>query len=269
MPFDAHKNLAIATVVTAPNPATTGTTLGVTAGQGARFPAVPFNATVWPATAAPDPTNAEIVRVTARTTDTLTITRAQETTTARTIGAGDLIAATITAKTLADVESGTNFPLLNTPGTLTVGGVATGTGQPFCMVVRVADQSIPNAAWTPIAFDTEAADIGNCFALAAPTRVVGPAAGVYLALGEITFANNAVGDRYVQLMKNDVVGLTIGIAKAFQTDVTTIQVRALAQLAAGDYVNLRCFQNGAALVADQFAPIPLNVTANCQMVKLW
>lgn len=76
----------------------------VTAGHGTRFPAVPFNATVWASGALPDPTNAEIVRVTAISTDTLTITRAQEGTSARSIVAGDLIAATITTKTLEDAE---------------------------------------------------------------------------------------------------------------------------------------------------------------------
>ncbi len=117
MPFDAHKNLAIATVTTATGAA--GTTLGVGAGEGARFPAVPFNATVWPVDMAPDPTTAEVVRVTARTGDSLTITRAQEGTTARAIVVGDFVAETITAKALSDIESGTNFPLITTPGTVT------------------------------------------------------------------------------------------------------------------------------------------------------
>jgi hypothetical protein len=105
MAFDAHKNLAISAVVTAPTPATSGTSLVVTAGHGARFPAAPFNATVWPANAPPDPLNAEVIRVTARATDTLTIARAQEGSTARLIGVGDLIAQTITAKTLTDLET--------------------------------------------------------------------------------------------------------------------------------------------------------------------
>lgn len=104
MPFDIHKNLAISTVATAPSPATTGTSLVVAAGHGTRFPTVPFNATVWPANTTPDPANAEIVRVTAISTDTLTITREQESTSARTIVVGDQIAATITKKTLDDVE---------------------------------------------------------------------------------------------------------------------------------------------------------------------
>ena len=103
--FDAHKNLAVSAVVTAPTPATSGTTLTVTTGEGARFPAPPFNATVWPVNAMPTPLNGEVIRVTGRTTDSLTITRAQEGSTARAIGTGDLIAATITAKTLTDLET--------------------------------------------------------------------------------------------------------------------------------------------------------------------
>lgn len=102
--MDAHKNLAVSTVATAPSPAASGTSLVVAAGHGSRFPAAPFNATVWPDGELPDPSNAEIVRVTAVVSDTLTITRAQEDTSARSIVVGDLIAATITAKTLTDVE---------------------------------------------------------------------------------------------------------------------------------------------------------------------
>jgi hypothetical protein len=102
---DAHKNFAYSTVATAPSPASSGTSLVVAAGEGAKFPAVPFNATVWPVGAQPSTTNAEIVRVTNISTDTLTITRAQESTAARSIVVGDQIAATITAKTLTDVEA--------------------------------------------------------------------------------------------------------------------------------------------------------------------
>ncbi len=104
MAFDAHKNFAVSLVATAPSPATSGTSLVVTAGQGSRFPAVPFNAIIWPGGVA-TPANAEVVRVTAISTDTFTITRAQEGSTARTVLVGDLIAATVTAKTLTDLEA--------------------------------------------------------------------------------------------------------------------------------------------------------------------
>jgi hypothetical protein len=103
--MDAFKNFAISAVATAPSPASAGTSLVVTSGHGARFPAPPFNVTIWPSAALPDPTNAEIVRVTAIATDTLTITRAQESTSARTVVVGDLLAATITQKALDDLAA--------------------------------------------------------------------------------------------------------------------------------------------------------------------
>lgn len=75
--FDNYANFAATTVATAPSPATTGTSLVVASGAGASLSGggVPFNAVVWPAGAQPTDTNAEIVRVTAVSTDTLTITR--------------------------------------------------------------------------------------------------------------------------------------------------------------------------------------------------
>lgn len=102
---DLHANFAVSTVATAPSPATSGTSLVVAAAEGSRFPTVPFNATVWPAGVQPTPANAEIVRVTVVSTDTFTITRTQESTSARTVVVGDQIAATITKKTLTDAET--------------------------------------------------------------------------------------------------------------------------------------------------------------------
>lgn len=113
MSFDAHKNLAYSLVATAPAPAASGTSLTVTAGTGTRFPAVPFNATIWAVNVQPDPTDAEVVRVTNITGDVLTITRAQEGTSARTVIVGDQIAATITNKTLTDIENAIITPALS------------------------------------------------------------------------------------------------------------------------------------------------------------
>src|ERR1019366_5993586 len=101
-------NGAYSTVLTAPSPASSGTSLVIQSGDGVRFPTAPFNATVWPAGAQPlfaNVVNAEIVRVTSVTTDTFTITRAQEGTSARSIVVGDQIDATITAKTVTDIET--------------------------------------------------------------------------------------------------------------------------------------------------------------------
>jgi hypothetical protein len=101
--WDTHKNLAISAVATAPSPATSGTSLTVTSGQGGRFSAG-MNATICPAGTTPDPSNSEIVRITAVSTDTLTITRAQESSTARTVVIGDVIFAGPSVKSLTDIE---------------------------------------------------------------------------------------------------------------------------------------------------------------------
>jgi hypothetical protein len=112
--MDQHKNFAYSTVATVPSPAISGLSLLVQSGDGALFPPVPFNATVWPASAQPLTSNAEVVRVTAFATDTLTIVRAQEGSSARSITIGDQIAASITGKTMTDAERpGRNYTRTN------------------------------------------------------------------------------------------------------------------------------------------------------------
>lgn len=110
MTFDAHANFAYGTVLTAPSPPTSGTSLTLQSGQGALMPTPPFNATCWPAGAQPLSSNAEIVRVTAISTDTLTVEREQEGTTAQSIAAGWQFAAGVTVKTITDVQSATLVP---------------------------------------------------------------------------------------------------------------------------------------------------------------
>ena len=102
--MDAHKNFAYSTVATPPSPAASGTSLGVAAGDGVAFPAPPFNVTIWPASAIPVRSNAEVARCTGLATDTMTITRAQEGSSARAIVAGDQIAATVTDKMVSDLD---------------------------------------------------------------------------------------------------------------------------------------------------------------------
>lgn len=109
--MDALKNFATSTVATAPSPATSGTSLVVASGTGSLFPTAPFYATVWPASVQPLASNAEIVRVTAVTTDTFTITRAQDGSTAQSITAGYQIAQTVNAGLLLELAalSGATF----------------------------------------------------------------------------------------------------------------------------------------------------------------
>lgn len=100
----ALKDYAISTVVTAPSPATSGTTLTVTTGHGTRFGAVPFYATLVPEGQLPTLDNAEKVKVTAISTDTLTIVRAQDGTTAKSVAAGWLVVGAVFQKDVTPTE---------------------------------------------------------------------------------------------------------------------------------------------------------------------
>lgn len=106
--YDPITNLAVSTVATAPSPATSGTTIVIATGHGSRFPDPStdgaFNLIISPASGMPDPSNTEIVRCTARSSDTLTVTRAQEGTTARTIVTGDYVKLGVTKKTITDLS---------------------------------------------------------------------------------------------------------------------------------------------------------------------
>lgn len=133
MSFDGHANFAYSTVAVAPSPALSGTTLTVQTGDGAKMPAVPFDAPVWPAGTLPLTTNAEILRVTNVTGDVLIFTRQAESSGNRSIVAGDQIAVCVTAKTLTDIESAATSlksatSTITTTGTQTALAIPSGTG---------------------------------------------------------------------------------------------------------------------------------------------
>jgi len=106
--MDLFKNFAKSTLASG---ITSGaTSLSVASGHGTRFPTVPFNAVLWNKTDFADPSddsNHEIVRVTAISTDTFTITRGQEGTTGVAHNTGGKtygIIVGLTAKSLAELQ---------------------------------------------------------------------------------------------------------------------------------------------------------------------
>jgi hypothetical protein len=143
MAYDFHPLLAKSNVATAPSPATSGTSLTVTLSEGANFPnpasVGQYNATLAPAGNDPDINNAEIVRITARTGDVITIVRAQEGSAARSVLVGDRIYASVTPKVLTDFE-------VNAPAPGGANTVLHGTGTPAYSAVVEADISFSNNA---------------------------------------------------------------------------------------------------------------------------
>jgi len=115
MAFDDIANFGIGVIQTPPSPATSGTSFTLTTGGGNNFPTVVngYNLVVWPnPQTIPTPANAEIVRVSAKSGDTFTITRTQESTSARSIQAGDYVALVPTKKVFTDMQSLlTGFPV--------------------------------------------------------------------------------------------------------------------------------------------------------------
>ena len=134
MSFDAHANLATSLLTNSPG--TAGTTFNVTTGTGALFPAVPFNCLVVPANTLPTTSNAEIVRCTAYTTDSFTVTRAQEGTTAVNAVAGYVFFNVMSAKVFTDIEG--SIPTVNATPTGLVGTTAVAAITGFYMDAAAA-----------------------------------------------------------------------------------------------------------------------------------
>lgn len=106
MALDQATNFAETEVATTPSPANSGTTLSVASGDGAKFPAAPFNVSVKPIGGDATTETAEIVRVTSKGTgDNWTITRTQEGTSARSIIVGDKLYFGFTKKTRDDIQA--------------------------------------------------------------------------------------------------------------------------------------------------------------------
>lgn len=109
---------------------------------------------------------------------------------------------------------------------------------------KSAAQSITNATWTEITFDTEDYDTASYHSTSTNTsRFVAPSTGYYSinvnAVGNNSGTNTA---RYMNLQKNS----TDSIALDYSTNSNTIIGQQLATyfyLTSGDYINVRYYQN--------------------------
>lgn len=101
-----HKDFCYCLVAVAPAPAASGTTMTLLPVGGATFPAVPFVMTVYPTGTGPLFTNAENVLVTAMVGNVVTaMTRAIQSTNARTIVVGDQVGNTFTQQDFDELQA--------------------------------------------------------------------------------------------------------------------------------------------------------------------
>lgn len=230
--LDPVKNFAIVTVSTGYD--ASATSIALTSGHGARLPAPStdgaFNLVWWNSTdysnPADDP-NVEIVRVTARSTDTLTVTRAQESTSAS------------TKNTSAKTYKMALVPTKKLRDDLTSAGVRvkTSSGTSFSTNTPVA------ISFNQEDFDTDAYhdNTTNNQRLTVPTGK----AGKYVITGNVSFGSSSATGRTLYIEKNGTTILVyIETNQGAHNGNVALNISTIADLAEGDYVQLKIVVNG-------------------------
>lgn len=129
-----------------------------------------------------------------------------------------------------------------------------------CRLTDSANQSIANATFTPLTFDTERYDSDAMHDGANPTRITINKAGRYLVGGSANFDANAVGTRFCGIRLNGGSFIAVITVPAVVSALTgTAQsISTVWSFAAGDYVELVLWQNSGvaldALKAADYSP---------------
>ncbi len=126
------------------------TTITVAAGTGSRFPAA-GGADYFYATLIDTSNNLEVVKVTSRSTDTLTVVRAQDGTTGRIYSAGARIELRVTAALLADIRDS----ITPADGTVTTAKIVDANVTLAKLAAAVQALLVPTGAVSPYAGTTE------------------------------------------------------------------------------------------------------------------
>jgi hypothetical protein len=164
---------------------TSSTTITVTTGSGALFPAI-SGGNYFYATLTDSSNNLEIVKVTARATDVLTVVRAQEGTTARAYAAADKIELRVTAAGMNSLpqlgldNTFTGVNTFSTPIAVTSGGTGGTTSTGSGAVVLATSPTIASPTFTAPVLGTPASGVmtnvtGTATGLTAGTLVSGAA----------------------------------------------------------------------------------------------
>jgi hypothetical protein len=125
------------------------TSFSVTAGHGARFPVI-AGGDYFYATLMDSAGNLEVVKVTARATDTFTVQRAQEGTTARAYAANDIVELRITKAMLDDFKTDTRTGYLPLTGGTVTGVTTFSNASDTQIILNGGGTSWAGISWTDV-----------------------------------------------------------------------------------------------------------------------
>lgn len=165
--FDARENFAHDTVLTPPSPTTSGTSLILNSASEFADPAVRgrYKIVVKANGQQPNSSNSEICIVTAKSSNTLTIIRAQESTVARDIQVGDEVYMAMTADAIGDLSQANWFHITQTAHGFAVGNAIyhNGTNWQKAKADAIATLGTHIVTFVPGANYFFASQIGRCY----------------------------------------------------------------------------------------------------------
>lgn len=205
------------------------TSLTVAAGHGARFPA-PSGGNHFYATLESALLVREIVKVTARSTDTFTIVRAQDNTTANAFSAGVSVALRLNAAVFAElfpVNVGAAGQVLTSNGSTTPPTFQNASAAVFTPAFSVyisVDQTITASTWTKLALDAE--DFDTTSAWNTGTHRFQPATAGYYMMSCVCDASASVAATSVTagIYKNGAPNTYIGYSTGATSRVSGVAI---------------------------------------------
>tara|TARA_R100000388_G_scaffold40711_1_gene31402 strand:+ start:541 stop:1134 length:594 start_codon:yes stop_codon:yes gene_type:complete len=137
------------------------------------------------------------------------------------------------------LQGGTNGQALTTNGSGTLSfATVGGENTPYFHVYKSGDQTISNASFTTVTFDTEQYDSGSAFA---SNTFTAPSTGHYFIYSQLVW-NGSTNSNYSlnRLMKN---GSPINWTAIFQTENSANFGGRVVHLSASDTVVVQCYQD--------------------------
>lgn len=119
------------------------------------------------------------------------------------------------------------------------------TAPPFCIANQTSTQSIPNAAYTNISFNTTIVNVSTMWVASQPTQLTVNVAGTYLVWAQVIFSGNTAGYRGSQITVNGSV-LTGQNMPNNPGGFVTCQALGIYKMSSGATINSQAWQNSGA-----------------------